>query len=348
MRESTRRKAWSCSVHTWSWSLSLWSRWSASQNLWLQVSEGCWVLIISFIWPKIPEFEFLIDPTDGLSQSPLLSSSGQLSVLGQATPNPKQATRKILSSKKKEAQNVNYKCPECQIQFGSKEEVAEHFQELKPAQIAVSFDCLVCSRMANEQKGPSFLHLLFSSPAKSVLLPCSFPIAAAQRLINASIELPHLTRVPSAAPPSSSRCFKHTWATPVCTIHVASDTGALFSESCEMNNSARCWWIHWSEFHCFLLLIILRCYSCLVVFGGLNSVKSHIQQAHCDVFHKCPSCPMAFKSANSIQSHITSQHPALTDRQTTYGFTLCMRKHVLEYTLTLPGPCLFLSLQDDL
>lgn len=100
---------------------------------------------VVYLVKETPEFQFLIDSTDGLSQSPLLSSSGQLSVLGQATPNPKQATRKILSSKKKEtAQNANYKCPECQVQFGSKEELAEHFQELKPAQIAVSSDCLVC------------------------------------------------------------------------------------------------------------------------------------------------------------------------------------------------------------
>ncbi|XP_033837284.1 zinc finger protein 687a isoform X2 [Periophthalmus magnuspinnatus] len=58
-----------------------------------------------------------------------------------------------------------------------------------------------------------------------------------------------------------------------------------------------------------------RCSSCLVVFGGINSVKSHIQQAHCDMFQKCPICPMAFKSAPSIQNHITAQHPTLTDTQ---------------------------------
>ncbi|KAA0710108.1 Zinc finger protein 687b [Triplophysa tibetana] len=58
-----------------------------------------------------------------------------------------------------------------------------------------------------------------------------------------------------------------------------------------------------------------RCSSCQVVFGGLNSIKSHIQTAHCEVFHKCPNCPMAFKSAQSAQSHITSQHPTLTAAQ---------------------------------
>lgn len=73
-----------------------------------------------------------------------------------------------------------------------------------------------------------------------------------------------------------------------------------------------------------------------MVFGGLNSVKSHIQQTHCDVFHKCPSCPMAFKSAPSIQSHITSQHPALTDKQTTYVFTnSALRKNTLGQILKL-------------
>ncbi|KAM3596756.1 uncharacterized protein V6R79_020132 [Siganus canaliculatus] len=58
-----------------------------------------------------------------------------------------------------------------------------------------------------------------------------------------------------------------------------------------------------------------RCSSCQVVFGGLNSIKSHIQTAHCEVFHKCPSCPMAFKSSPSAQSHISTQHPALTGGQ---------------------------------
>ncbi|XP_019905750.2 zinc finger protein 687b isoform X2 [Esox lucius] len=58
-----------------------------------------------------------------------------------------------------------------------------------------------------------------------------------------------------------------------------------------------------------------RCSSCQVVFGGLNSIKSHIQTAHCEVFHKCPSCPMAFKSAPSAQGHINTQHPALNDGQ---------------------------------
>uniref|UniRef100_A0A3Q3X298 C2H2-type domain-containing protein n=1 Tax=Mola mola TaxID=94237 RepID=A0A3Q3X298_MOLML len=58
-----------------------------------------------------------------------------------------------------------------------------------------------------------------------------------------------------------------------------------------------------------------RCSSCQVVFGGLNSIKSHIQTAHCEVFHKCPSCPMAFKSSPSAQSHISTQHPTVTGGQ---------------------------------
>ncbi|KPP74229.1 zinc finger protein 687-like, partial [Scleropages formosus] len=58
-----------------------------------------------------------------------------------------------------------------------------------------------------------------------------------------------------------------------------------------------------------------RCSSCQVVFGGLNSIKSHIQTAHCEVFHKCPSCPMAFKSGPMAQAHITTQHPTLGPAQ---------------------------------
>ena len=78
----------------------------------------------------------------------------------------------------------------------------------------------------------------------------------------------------------------------------------------------------------FRVLHLRRCSSCQVVFGGLISVKSHIQMAHCDMFHKCPSCPMAFKSSPSIQNHITAQHPTLTGGQPKY-----LRTHARTHTL---------------
>lgn len=59
----------------------------------------------------------------------------------------------------------------------------------------------------------------------------------------------------------------------------------------------------------------LRCPSCAVVFGGVNSIKSHIQASHCEVFHKCPICPMAFKSAPSAHAHLYSQHPSFLTQQ---------------------------------
>ncbi|KAM5129495.1 zinc finger protein 687 [Mantella aurantiaca] len=58
-----------------------------------------------------------------------------------------------------------------------------------------------------------------------------------------------------------------------------------------------------------------RCQSCALVFGGVNSIKSHIQTAHCEVFHKCPICPMAFKSAPSAHAHIFTQHPGFSNQQ---------------------------------
>ncbi|KAM3824838.1 zinc finger protein 687 isoform 2-T2 [Vipera latastei] len=58
-----------------------------------------------------------------------------------------------------------------------------------------------------------------------------------------------------------------------------------------------------------------RCPSCSVVFGGVNSIKSHIQTSHCEVFHKCPVCPMAFKSAPSAHAHIYTQHPGFSSQQ---------------------------------
>lgn len=52
-----------------------------------------------------------------------------------------------------------------------------------------------------------------------------------------------------------------------------------------------------------------------MVFGGVNSIKSHIQTSHCEVFHKCPICPMAFKSAPSAHAHLYTQHPSFPTQQ---------------------------------
>uniref|UniRef100_A0A3Q0S150 Zinc finger protein 687a n=1 Tax=Amphilophus citrinellus TaxID=61819 RepID=A0A3Q0S150_AMPCI len=157
----------------------------------------------------------------------------------------------------KKAETVQYtsnKCPECQAQFCSKEDLSEHFQEIKSAQSTVSLCC--CS--------------------PPMLLPNSCSAAAHQRIHQNSS--PHVC--PECGGTAKPTQFK---------THL--------DETC----------LHFSR------RIGYRCSSCLVVFGGLNSVKSHIQQAHCDMFHKCPSCPMAFKSGPSIQNHITAQHPGLTE-----------------------------------
>ncbi|XP_062897945.1 zinc finger protein 687-like [Mobula hypostoma] len=58
-----------------------------------------------------------------------------------------------------------------------------------------------------------------------------------------------------------------------------------------------------------------KCPQCGVVYGGINTIKSHIQDVHCEAFHKCPICPMAFKSAPSAHSHIYTQHPGVVSQQ---------------------------------
>ncbi|XP_059214265.1 zinc finger protein 532 isoform X2 [Centropristis striata] len=54
-----------------------------------------------------------------------------------------------------------------------------------------------------------------------------------------------------------------------------------------------------------------RCIHCNVIFADVATVKSHIQNSHCEVFFKCPLCPMAFKSAPATHSHVNSQHPGM-------------------------------------
>ncbi|XP_030014227.1 zinc finger protein 687a isoform X2 [Sphaeramia orbicularis] len=173
--------------------------------------------------------------------------------LGQFTPN---AAPQSHNRKAEELQYCSNKCPECQAQFSSTKEVAEHLQEIKTAQSSPCTDC---------------------SPP--MLLSNSCFAAAHQRI--------HQGNPPHVCPECGGTAKQPQFKT-----HL--------DETC----------LHFAR------RIGYRCSSCLVVFGGLNSVKSHIQQAHCDMFHKCPSCPMAFKSASSIQSHITAQHPTLTEGQT--------------------------------
>uniref|UniRef100_A0A3Q2TL26 Zinc finger protein 687a n=1 Tax=Fundulus heteroclitus TaxID=8078 RepID=A0A3Q2TL26_FUNHE len=171
---------------------------------------------------------------------------------GQVTAKPSQHA----APAKKETEMLQYsnnKCSECQTQFGSKEEVSDHFQEIKSAK---STSCTECS--------------------PPMLLPNGCSAAAHQRLHQSSP--PHIC--------------------PEC-------GGAAKQQLLQKHLQDTC--LHFSR------RIGYRCSSCLVVFGGLNSVKSHIQQAHCDMFHKCPCCPMAFKSAPSTQNHISTQHSDVAD-----------------------------------
>lgn len=176
---------------------------------------------------------------------------------GQTNSKPAGQSHHAVPNKKTEAAHYNNnKCSECQLQLSSKEELAEHFQEVKPGQ---SNSCAECY--------------------PPMLLPNSCSAAAHQR-------------VHQSCPP-----------------HVCPECGGSFKQTVfQTHLTEDC--LH------FCRRIGYRCSSCLVVFGGLTSVKSHIQQAHCDVFHKCPSCPMAFKTAPSTQNHINAQHPTLTDKQT--------------------------------
>lgn len=84
----------------------------------------------------------VLDCLDRLSSS-LLSAMSQF-VLGQGSPKPGLQSPHAAAAKK-EAEEVQYtsnKCPECQAQFGSKEEVFDHFQEIKAAHSTVSHICV--------------------------------------------------------------------------------------------------------------------------------------------------------------------------------------------------------------
>lgn len=193
-------------------------------------------------------------PADQMMSQQEPAAAAPTSALCQTTSTT--STTSTTGTVKKTVQYCSNKCPECQTQFNSPEEVAEHFQELKATESSSCTDC---------------------SPP--MLLSNSCCAAAHQRIHQG------------------------------CPPHVCPECGGTAKQTVFKT--------HLDEtcFH-FARRIGYRCSSCLVVFGGSNSVKSHIQQAHCDMFHKCPTCPMAFKSAPSIQNHISVQHPTLKETQT--------------------------------
>lgn len=97
------------------------------------------LMLLFFMCDHVVHCVFLLDSSGGLSPSlPSSSSAPSSSFSGQATPQPTPQLHKATSNKKAEAGQHMSKCPECQAQFSSKEELAEHFQEIKPAQTAVS------------------------------------------------------------------------------------------------------------------------------------------------------------------------------------------------------------------
>ncbi|KAM9783035.1 zinc finger protein 687a [Neosynchiropus ocellatus] len=194
---------------------------------------------------------------------------------GQSAASTTKPLHSVSTKSSESLQYINNKCSECQIQFSSREEVVQHFQEVQPSHNTPCADC---------------------SPP--MLLPNSCSAAAHQRI--------HQRGAPYVCPECG---------------------GAAKQETLQKHLDEAC--LHFAR------RIGYRCSSCLVVFGGLNSVKSHIQQAHCDTFHKCPSCPMAFKSAPSTLSHIAAQHPALTGAQAMLIYKCVMCDTVFTQTSVL-------------
>lgn len=66
-----------------------------------------------------------------------------------------------------------------------------------------------------------------SSPARSVLLPCSCPTAVLQQPISVSTRAARHTSARSVGAAPSRRPSRRTSTTPVCTLHAASDTGLV-------------------------------------------------------------------------------------------------------------------------
>ncbi|XP_007485476.3 zinc finger protein 687 isoform X4 [Monodelphis domestica] len=164
--------------------------------------------------------------------------------------------------------------------------------ELPPASATTStytcFRCLECKEQCRDKAGMAAHFQQAGPPAPGVasnvcpscpmMLPSRCSLSAHQRM--------HKSRPPHVCPECGGNFLQANFQ-----VHLR--------EAC----------LHFSR------RVGYRCPSCSVVFGGVNSIKSHIQTSHCEVFHKCPICPMAFKSAPSAHAHLYTQHPGFSSQQ---------------------------------
>ncbi|KAM4748210.1 zinc finger protein 592 isoform 1-T2 [Rhinophrynus dorsalis] len=91
--------------------------------------------------------------------------------------------------------------------------------------------------------------------------------------------------------------------------------------------------------------VAFRCIHCGMVFMSLGLLKAHIQDKHCEVFHKCSFCPMAFKNTENTTAHITAQHPAASHKnaqiiykcscETVFNKKRLLHQHFYQNTNTL-------------
>ncbi|NXX30772.1 ZN687 protein, partial [Nicator chloris] len=241
---------------------------------------------------------------------------------------------------------IEVTCNHCtkRLVFFNKCSLLLHAREHKDKGLVMQCSHLVMRPVALEQ--------MIGQPDVTPLVPLALPAKAAQDGGGAAQEAPVL---PLGAEQSSYSCFRCLECKEQCKdkaglaahfqqVGVAAGSSSTVCSACPMMLPNRCSFGAHQRMHrsrpphvcpeCggnFLLAnfeghlkdaclhfsrrVGYRCPSCSVVFGGVNSIKSHIQSSHCEVFHKCPICPMAFKSAPSAHAHVYTQHPGFSNQQ---------------------------------
>ncbi|KAG7473270.1 hypothetical protein MATL_G00093990 [Megalops atlanticus] len=55
-----------------------------------------------------------------------------------------------------------------------------------------------------------------------------------------------------------------------------------------------------------------KCLHCDMFYLSFQAQKRHIEDQHCEVFHKCALCPVAFKTADGCLTHVKNKHNSTT------------------------------------
>ncbi|TNN75735.1 Zinc finger protein 687 [Liparis tanakae] len=269
------------------------------------------------------------------------TATGSSSSSGQATPAP--VPQQVVSKKKAQAlQYISNKCSECQDQFHSKEEVAEHFQEIKPTQTS---SCTECSPPMLLPNSCSFAahQRIHQGSAPHVCPECGG--TAKQALFQTHLDETclHFARRIGYRCSSCLVVFgglNSTHKTPTLKQEVPSPPAASSRPSVKLESSDREEWMDEEKGKKERMKAPSgwKCAPCHARYTDRDDYITHMAEQHSKNLKKfpCNKCESSFTTTSSMRRHIRDKHKVMnrfrcqfcSEGKKTFSSRATLEKHV--------------------